>query len=142
MGRAESMRQEWDARARKDAFYYIASWRKDWDVANFLKSGDEDYERLVGPALDRAGFAPVGKAMLELGCGAGRMTHSFAVRFSRVIALDISVQMLDRAREILKSAGNIEWRQANGVDLRGVPSESMEFAFSYLVLQHLSLIHI
>jgi ubiquinone/menaquinone biosynthesis C-methylase UbiE len=137
MGRAESMRQEWDARARKDAFYYIASWRKDWDVANFLKSGDEDYERLVGPALDRAGFAPVGKAMLELGCGAGRMTHSFAVRFSRVIALDISVQMLDRAREILKSAGNIEWRQANGVDLRGVPSESMEFAFSYLVLQHL-----
>jgi ubiquinone/menaquinone biosynthesis C-methylase UbiE len=137
MGRAESMREDWDARAREDAFYYIASWRKDWDVADFLKSGDEDYERLVKPALDRAGFAPAGKAMLELGCGAGRMTHSFALQFDRVIALDISAQMLDRARKILQSAGNIEWRQANGVDLRGVPNESMDFAFSYLVLQHL-----
>src|SRR5208283_475438 len=108
MGRAESMRRDWDARAHEDAFYYIASWRKDWVVADFLKSGDEDYERLVKPALDRAGFVPAGKAMLELGCGAGRMTHSFALHFDRVIALDISAQMLDRARNILQSAGNIE----------------------------------
>ena len=25
------MLQDWDERARKDAFHYIASWRKDWN---------------------------------------------------------------------------------------------------------------
>jgi ubiquinone/menaquinone biosynthesis C-methylase UbiE len=103
MGRAETMRQEWDARARKDAFYYIASWRKDWDVADFLMSGDEDYERLIGPVLDRIGFSPAGKTMLELGCGAGRMTRSFATQFGYAIALDISAEMLDRAQRILQA---------------------------------------
>ncbi len=49
MGLAESMRQDWDARAQKDAFFYIASWRKDWGVGDFLKSGEEDYQRLVAP---------------------------------------------------------------------------------------------
>jgi len=81
-----AMRREWDTRARKDAFHYIASWRKDWDVSAFLKSGEEDYERLVAPVLERLGFSPDGKTMLELGCGAGRMTRSFAGRFGRVLA--------------------------------------------------------
>jgi SAM-dependent methyltransferase len=131
------MRSEWDARAREDTFYYIASWRKDWDVSDFLKSGQEDYDRLVLPMLDRIGFSPEGKAMLELGCGAGRMTHAFAARFGSVFALDVSLEMLDRARGMLQGADNIEWMQANGLDLRDVPSESVDFAFSYLVLQHL-----
>ena len=137
MNRSDSMRQEWDARARKDTFYYIASWRKDWDVSDFLKSGKQDYERLVSPMLDRVGFSPAGKAVLELGCGAGRMTHAFAANFGRVLALDVSGEMLDRSRAILTGVGNIEWMQANGLDLKDIVSESVDFAFSYLVLQHL-----
>jgi ubiquinone/menaquinone biosynthesis C-methylase UbiE len=137
VSKVESMRQEWDARARKDAFYYIASWRKDWDVSAFLSSGEEDYERLVRPTLDRIGFSPAGKTMLELGCGAGRMTHSFAARFGQVMALDVSAQMIDRAQQILQKVQNITWMHANGEDLGAVASESVDFAFSYLVLQHL-----
>jgi len=137
VNKVESMRREWDARARKDAFYYIASWRKDWDVSAFLNSGEEDYERLVRPTLDRVGFSPAGKTMLELGCGAGRMTHSFAARFGQVIALDVSAQMIDRAQQILQKVQNIAWVHTNGQDLGAVDSESVDFAFSYLVLQHL-----
>jgi len=131
------MRREWDARARKDAFYYIASWRKDWDVSAFLESGEEDYKRLVRPTLERVGFSPAGKTMLELGCGAGRMTHSFAARFGQVIALDVSAQMIDCAQQILQKVQNIAWVHTNGQDLGAVDSESVDFAFSYLVLQHL-----
>jgi SAM-dependent methyltransferase len=131
------MRQEWDARARKDAFFYIASWRTDWNVADFLESGRKDYEGLVSAVLDRIGFSAAGKTMLELGCGAGRMTQAFAARFERVIALDVSGEMLDRARKIAQSVENVEWIQANGLDLEGVDSNSVDFVFSYLVLQHL-----
>jgi SAM-dependent methyltransferase len=137
MDKIECMRRDWDARAAKDAFYYIATWRNDWDVPGFFKSGEEDYERLVAPTLDRFAFAPAGKSMLELGCGAGRMTHAFARHFSYVTAVDVSMQMLDRAKELLPGVENICWKQANGADLNDTPGSSVDFVFSYLVLQHL-----
>ena len=65
------------------------------------------------------------------------MTHSFATRFCRVIALDVSGEMLQRGEQILRVAENIAWKHANGLDLSGVEDESVDFAFSYLVLQHL-----
>jgi SAM-dependent methyltransferase len=134
---AESMRQDWDERARKDAFYYIASWRKDWDEASFWRSGEEDYDRLVASTLQRHSFSPRGKSMLELGCGAGRMTRSFAKHFDRVIAFDVSAEMLSKARALDDGSAGIEWIQGNGTDLGGVPASSVDFVFSYLVLQHL-----
>jgi SAM-dependent methyltransferase len=137
MGLAESMRQEWDSRARKDAYYYIATWRKEWDVPDFLKSGEEDYEHLVVPSLKKYGFLAEGKTMLELGCGAGRMSHCFAARFGHLIAVDISPRMLDHAREVLHGIANVTLVQSNGIDLSPVPDESVDFVFSYLVLQHL-----
>jgi hypothetical protein len=38
---SSSMRKDWDDRARKDAYYYIASWKKDWDEQWFLCSGED-----------------------------------------------------------------------------------------------------
>ena len=137
LGVAESMRRDWDDRARKDAFYYIASWRENWDVGSFLASGEEDYQRLVAPVLSRCQFSPEGKAMVELGCGAGRMTRSFARRFERVYAFDVSTGMLSRAQSLLRESDNIVWIQGNGSDLSGLANGSVDFVFSYLVLQHL-----
>jgi SAM-dependent methyltransferase len=131
------MRQDWDERARKDAFHYIASWRKDWSPESFFRSGEEDYQRLVAPFFDRLRWEPQGKSILELGCGAGRMTRSFAHRFSRVYAFDISKEMLGHARALLPDACQVDWILGNGTDLQGLASESVDFAFSYIVLQHM-----
>ncbi len=132
-----TMRRDWDERARKNAFHYIASWRKDWDLESFLTSGEEDFQRLVVPMLTRCGLPVAGERMLEVGCGAGRMTHSFARRFAQVYALDLSLEMLGRARQIHTEQKNILWLPSNGSDLSFVASDSMDFVFSYLVLQHL-----
>ncbi len=75
--------------------------------------------------------------MLELGCGAGRMTGSFARRWERAYAFDISPEMLAKARNIHSEATNIVWLLSNGVDLSCVAACSMDFVFSYLVLQHM-----
>lgn len=131
------MRRDWDERARKNAFHYIASWRREWDRESFLASGEEDFQRLVAPALARCGLPAAGGAMLELGCGAGRMTHSFAKRFVRVYAFDLSPEMLQRAREIRRDPSNILWLLSNGANLACVATDSLNFAFCYLVLQHL-----
>jgi ubiquinone/menaquinone biosynthesis C-methylase UbiE len=132
----KAMRKDWDERARKNAFHYIASWRLKWDDESFLSSGEEDFARLVTPVLERCRLPTSGGTMLELGCGVGRMTHSFAKRYQRVYAFDLSQEMLGRAREIHKQRSNILWLRGNGSDLSCLASGSVDFVFSYLVLQH------
>jgi ubiquinone/menaquinone biosynthesis C-methylase UbiE len=131
------MRRDWDERARRDAFLYIASWRKDWDEASFFASGEQDYIRLVHPTLQKLQFDPTSKTMAELGCGAGRMTRSFAQRFKSVSAVDISAEMQSRARGYLRPFSNIRWVLSNGETLSAIESASVDFVFSYLVLQHM-----
>ena len=133
----ETMRRDWDERARRDAFLYIASWRKDWDEKSFFESGEQDYLRLVHPVLEKVHFDPTGKAMAELGCGAGRMTRSFAQRFQSVSAVDISAEMQARAETFLRSFSNIRWVLSDGETLSGLENASVDFVFSYLVLQHM-----
>ena len=132
-----AMRQDWNERARKDAFYYVATWRQDWTVETFLESGEEEYRNLVQPVLDELQFPPEGGSMLEVGCGAGRMTASFARRFASVYALDISEEMQNLAKQYLAGFQNIHWVLGDGTNLSAIPSESVDFVFSYLVLQHL-----
>lgn len=134
---AKAMRQDWNERARKDAFFYIASWRKDWNLPAFLKSGEDDYDRLVAPLFRRRGFLTQGKTAIELGCGAGRMTHVFAKHFGHVIAFDVSEEMLKRAKTLLPHSTNVTWLHSNGENLNEGGDSSADFVFSYLVLQHL-----
>jgi SAM-dependent methyltransferase len=137
MGSVDLMRQDWDERARKDAFHYIASWRRDWTPETFFKSGEEDYLRLAAPVFQECQWDPEGKSLLELGCGAGRMTRSFAKRFSRVYAFDISREMLGHAKALFPEGSNVEWILGNGTDLSGLGDEAVDGAFSYIVLQHM-----
>ncbi len=137
MSFANSMRQDWDERARKDAFHYIASWRDDWDAESFFASGEQDYRQLVEPVLRAMNLEPKGKAMLEVGSGAGRMTRSFARRFGSVCAFDVSPEMQKRGQRYLERFSNVRWVLGDGATLSGVESESFDFIFSYLVLQHL-----
>ena len=132
----DSMRHDWDARARQNAFFYIASWRKDWDEKSFFASGETDYLALVQPVLERLAVEPRGKSMAELGCGAGRMTRAFASRFASVTAVDISQEMQARAKSYLADFSNIRWVLTDGTSLKAVDTSSLDFVFSYLVLQH------
>ena len=127
-----------DVTQSKNAFHFIASWRREWNLDSFLDSGEEDFERLVVPTLARCGIPAMGGTIVELGCGAGRMTGSFGQRFARVCAFDLSQEeMLERARRIHGKSRNILWVRSNGADLACLRSDSIDLVFSYLVLQHL-----
>jgi ubiquinone/menaquinone biosynthesis C-methylase UbiE len=131
------MRRDWDERARRNAFLYIASWRKDWNEQSFFESGEQDYVRLVLPILQKLQFDSSSKSIAELGCGAGRMTRSFAQRFLSVFAVDISAEMQSRAKRYLGPFSNIRWVLSDGATLPEINDNSVDFVFSYLVLQHM-----
>jgi SAM-dependent methyltransferase len=138
---AAKMRQEWDHRSRKNAYRYIGSVR---DEEGFFLSGERDVRDLVDPYLSDAQFVPRDKRMLELGCGVGRMTFPLANRFGTVEAIDISGEMIQRAKELQARLGiaNVRFQLGNGKDLRPYPDESMDFVFSFIVFQHIPEISI
>jgi SAM-dependent methyltransferase len=133
---AETMRRDWDERARRNALFYVATWRRDWDELSFFASGQADYQRFVAPVLRLLAFDPSDKSMAEIGCGAGRMTRTFATHFQSVFAVDISEKMQTHAKAFLSSVSNITWVLTDGRSLSDLSNNSLDFVFSYLVLQH------
>lgn len=72
--------------------------------------------------------------VLEIGCGAGRMTRMLSGTFANVVATDISEDMIDYARARV-TQGNVEWRVSNGATLPAADG-SVDAVFSCHVLQH------
>ena len=136
---APRMRREWDERARADAFYY-STWKVGhrWDPDEFLQSGERDFQHFVEPVIEELGLDPANCEVLELGCGVGRMTGALARRFGRVHATDVSPEMLSRARELCPDLPNVSWLLTDGYSLP-IPDASLDFAFSFLVFQHVPL---
>jgi SAM-dependent methyltransferase len=133
-----TMQQQWDELARINAAYSIVSTPEfeGQDAAakqSFWDSGTEQVERLLG---DLALGDTSRLSMVEIGCGIGRMTHAFAPRFARVIALDVSNEMIRQAVAQGGRLSNVEFRVNSGADLTGVADQSVDFVFSWFVLQH------
>jgi ubiquinone/menaquinone biosynthesis C-methylase UbiE len=69
------------------------------------------------------------------------MTAGLAERFDRVVAVDVSEGMLERARATVKAA-NAEFRRVAGDRLDSVEDGIADVLVCYLVLQHLPARHV
>ncbi len=129
------MREFWDAKARENATYYISSYRPydAQDDAEFWAWG----ETLTARLLEESGLSFTGRErVLDIGCGIGRMTVPLARRFREVVGVDVSREMVRRARGALAPFPNAGAEVVSGTDLGAFPAQSFDFVFSYLVLQH------
>ena len=64
------------------------------------------------------------------------MTRALAKHFGEVHAVDVSGEMVTRARQAVADYPNAFIHQNNGTDLSIVPDLRFDFAFSCLVFQH------
>ena len=136
----ELMNREWDDIAMRNPHYGIFSWPDFQDPACIDEKKFNESGRVQADTfLDAIGIEETGrKIMLEIGCGIGRMTHRFAELFKEVCALDISQEMINRARVRWGHLHNVRFVKGTGQDLASVDDESVHFVFSFLVLQHLT----
>lgn len=134
----ERMRRDWDQRARKNARHYIHTGRLKWEDEEFFESGRQNVRETILNDLENIcqGRDPKRMTILEIGCGIGRMTRALAEFFGEVYAVDVSGEMIDRAREALADRGNVHLFQNNGADLAVLGDLRVNFAFSYIVFQH------
>jgi len=125
----EKMHRDWDARARENARYYIATSRTDWSEEEFFASGEkiiaDDILTDMGNICQ--GEEPTSMRVLEIGCGTGRLTRALANLFGEVHAVDVSGEMIARARKALAEKTNAHVYQNNGRDLAVVPPIRVRF---------------
>jgi ubiquinone/menaquinone biosynthesis C-methylase UbiE len=133
-----AVKQQWDDIAAENAFYGVLS-RDEFenpasvDIGRFWETGNQDADMI----MKLAGVEAAGEmTAMELGCGLGRMTHRFAEVFGTVHAVDVSSEMLAQAKSHWRHLSNVNWILGNGEDLRDIPSGSVDYVFSYWVLQH------
>ena len=135
----EAMRRDWNERARSNAMHYVESSRDEWDEDDFFASGRESVRRFVDVDLPLicGGRDAKELAMLEIGCGVGRMTVHLAEIFGHVDAIDISDEMIAIARRHLGAAANVSLHVTSGRDLAPFGDRSFDFCFSFIVFQHI-----
>jgi 2-polyprenyl-3-methyl-5-hydroxy-6-metoxy-1,4-benzoquinol methylase len=134
-GAVEALRESWSL--------YPGEWKQDAKLnLGFTTLGEEwggpafaDYiadlvSPYLGPDVD----------VLELGCGGGKFSQRLAPKCRSLICTDISPQMIEHTKESLSSLGldaNVSYRVLNGAEFDGIPSNSVDFVFSYDVQLHL-----
>jgi SAM-dependent methyltransferase len=133
--REAQMRRFWNARAREDAVYFVDTRHayRDPGPRRF-----EDAEELLDFFLSGLGVGiRADDVVLEIGCGVGRITRVLADRAGEVIALDVSDEMLARAREQLgPDSERVQWVLGDGSSLRPISNGSVDVSISIVVFQH------
>jgi cyclopropane fatty-acyl-phospholipid synthase-like methyltransferase len=135
----EKMRADWDQRARENARHYVNTANTQWTDEEFFASGERTVaeEILTDMGNICQGKPPAGMRVLEIGCGAGRVTRALAKLFGEVHAVDVSGEMVRQAAEALRGYPHAFVYQNNGKDLAIVPEQEFDFAFSSIVFQHI-----
>jgi len=133
------MREEWDRRALENARHYVATERTEWSDEEYFESGRENVRREILSDMINIcqGKDPKQMRVLEIGCGSGRVTRALSELFGEVYAVDISGEMIRQAKQSLADRPNAHVFQNNGADLSVLGDIQVDFAFSYIVFQHI-----
>lgn len=131
------MREDWNARARDDAAYYVAFGRHKQSDADFFATATEvingiEAELRRVPLPQRSTW----KA-LEIGCGPGRLMRPLSRHFAEIHGVDVSDEMIALARDRLRDTPNAYPHLNDGDSLREFADETFDFVYSYAVFQHL-----
>jgi ubiquinone/menaquinone biosynthesis C-methylase UbiE len=136
----EKMKRDWDERARENARYYVATGNETWNDQDFFASGERAVEEDILTDMTNVcqGKDPKQMRVLEIGCGAARVTRALAKLFGEVHAVDVSGEMVALAKSALHAMPHAHVYQNNGMDLSVVPDDKpFDFAYSGIVFQHI-----
>jgi SAM-dependent methyltransferase len=132
---AHGMRRYWDERAVENALWYIDTSIdfRDPDMTQFLATG----RKIANEAFVDAPVRPERRHLaVEIGPGVGRVSLAMAEHFERVIGIDVSAEMVRRARQLVPDE-RISFEIGDGMTLAPVGDGDADFVFSFTVLQHI-----
>lgn len=135
---SETMRADWNERAREDAHYYVAFGGRNQDEEGFLATAagvvravECEFKRLPADANRKSWRA------LEIGCGPGRLMKPLSAHFGEIHGVDVSDAMIGIARERLRGIPHAHVHATDGASLDRFADDSFEMVYSYAVFQHI-----
>ena len=131
----EKMKRDWDRRAEADPYYWVAA-TQEADLESYHASAERDCAHFIEGLKPLLGEEMSG-ALLDLGCGIGRMTAPLATHFDRAVGVDVSPLMIERAQELHSEVEDLEFVVNSGAELRQFDDQSFKVICSYSVLPHL-----
>ena len=129
------MRDYWDDRAVENAPWYVDTSiaYDNPDMERFLDAG----RQIVDAAFVSAPVQPAGRELaVEIGPGLGRVALAMAGHFDRVIGIDVSKEMVERARRLVTNPA-VTFVVGDGASLQPLADGSADLVYSFTVLQHI-----
>ncbi len=131
----------WEMNARTDPHFAILAdntKRGVWRTDDFFATGEREIDRVFAFMDDIGIETNMGGRFLDLGCGVGRNTRALMKRFGGGVGIDVSPTMIRRARQYAENDSlKAEYVVNDGSNLRAIPSESIDFLYCHIVLQHM-----
>jgi ubiquinone/menaquinone biosynthesis C-methylase UbiE len=123
----DGYRKFWDQAASVDSIHAIA----DQDTPeSFEVSGRRDADAMWAALPERDA------AVLEIGCGTGRVMQHLAGSYREVHGIDISSDMVEQGTRRLAHLTNVHFHHGNGYDLDPFADDSFDLVYSTYVFQH------
>jgi ubiquinone/menaquinone biosynthesis C-methylase UbiE len=126
----EKMRSDWDERAKKGSLYVAPSK----SLEEFRESGRIDTWTILS-GLPSRNFTNM--TMLDVGCGLGRIEEHLSSLVGEVHGIDVSLSMINQAKENVSKCGNVFLHLGSGHDLAQFRAETFDLVFSYVTFQHI-----
>ena len=108
-----------------------------WDVEEFLETGRREINQVLATA-DQWRVPRQHRLALDFGAGVGRLTRAMACHFDHVVGVDISDEMVSRARDLHADTPACDFRVLDDAGLAGFEARGFDFIYSALVLQHIT----
>ena len=129
-------KREWDELGSIDPLWAILSDNQKrlggWDVEEFFRTGREEIASVLKMARELGRPAEYGSA-LDFGCGVGRLSRALKAEFAKCTGVDISAEMVTKARELNPDC---EFAVIDGARLGMIADDAVDFVYSNIVLQH------
>ena len=141
----DKLRKNWEQFGRDDPYWAIltdpAKRGQKWDVEAFYRSGQREIGQIMR-VMERQNMSFHQERALDFGCGAGRLTQALANYFEQVIGVDIAEAMIQLARKQNPRPDKVTYLHNDRPDLRLVETESIDYIYSHITLQHIPPRHI
>jgi len=131
------MREEWDQRAKEDAYYYAAFSRRRQSDEEFYSTASETVSTLETELTRLSEGSANSRSALEIGCGPGRLMRALSHHFGSIQGVDISPQMIAIARNALVNISHASVHVTPHSDLSMIENDTLDFIYSYTVFQHI-----
>ncbi|MBR9989554.1 MAG: class I SAM-dependent methyltransferase [Gemmatimonadetes bacterium] len=135
----EHVRDVYEKLGREDPMYAVLTRHElrgnRWDPAEFFRRGAEEITDVM--AYIAAGGWPLRRGWaLDFGAGVGRLTQALGDEFEAVVGVDISSTMVEAAERYNRHGDRVRYLVNTQSDLALLPSESFDFIYSSITLQH------